>query len=142
MLYGSEIWGYEYSHVIEQVQLEYCKKFLGVRGDTINCAALGECGRRPLAVHYMSKCVKYWLKLIQMPVNRYPHVCYNMLKSYDDSRKISWATHVKMLLYKYGFGHVWLSQGVGDEIMFLKKFKQRLSDCFAQDWHHDITASQ
>ena len=141
LLYGSEIWGYEYSHVIEQVQLEYCKKILGVRGNTINCAALGECGRRPLAVHYMSKCVKYWLKLIQMPVNRYPHVCYNMLRSYDDSGKISWATHVKMLLYKYGFGHVWLSQGVGDEIMFLKNFKQRLSDCFAQDWHHDITAS-
>ena len=77
----------------------------------------------------------------KMSVNRYLHVCYNMLKSYDDSGKISWATHVKMLLYKYGFGHVWLSQGVGDEIMFLKKFKQRLSDCFAQDWHHDITAS-
>ena len=25
LLYGSEIRGYEYSHVIEQVQLEYCK---------------------------------------------------------------------------------------------------------------------
>ena len=90
----------------------------------------------------MSKCVEYWLKLIQMPVNRYAHVCYNMLKSYDDSRKITWATHVEMLLYKHGFGHVWLLQGVGDETMFFKKkFQQRLSDCFAQDWHHDITAS-
>ena len=109
LLHGSEI---------EQVQLEYCKKILGARGYTINCAALCECGRRPLAVHYMNKCVKYWLKFIQMPVNRYPHVCYNMLRSYDDSGKISWATHGKMLLYKYGFGHVWLSQDVGDEIMF------------------------
>ena len=120
LLYGSVIWSYKYSHVIEQVQLEYCKKKSGVRGKTINCAALGECGRPPPAVHYMSKCVKYWLKLIHMPVNRYPHVCYNMLRSYDDSGKISWATHVKMLLCKYGFGHVWLSQGVGDEIIFKK----------------------
>ena len=140
LLYGSEICGYEYSPVIEQVQLEYCKKKLGVRGNTINCAVLSECGRRPLAVHYISKCVKYWLKLIQMPVNRYPHVCYNILKSYDDSGKITWATHVKMLLYKYGLGHVWLSQGVGDKKK-KKKFKQRLSDCFSQDWHHYITAS-
>ena len=45
LLYGSEIWGYEYSHVIEQVQLEYCKKILGVRGNTLNCAVQGECGR-------------------------------------------------------------------------------------------------
>ena len=52
-------------------------------------------------------------------MNRYPHVCYNMLRSYDDSGKITWAQHVKMLLYKYGFGHVSLSEGVGDENMFL-----------------------
>ena len=70
----------------------------------------------------MSKCVKYWLKLIQMPVNRYPHVCYNMSRSYDDSGTITWATHVKMLLHKYGFGHVRLLQGVGDETMFFLNF--------------------
>ena len=121
LFYESEICEYEYSHVIEQVQLEYCKKKLGVGGNTINCAVLGECGRRPLAVHYMKKCVKYWLKLIQMPVNRYPHICYNMLRSYHDSGKITWATHVKMLLYKYGFGHVWLSQGVVMKQCFKKK---------------------
>ena len=142
LLYGSEIWGYEYSQVIEQVQLEYCKTILGVRGKTIHCAVLGECGRRPLVVHYMSKCVLYWLKLIQMPMNCYPHVCHNMLRSYDDSGKITWATHVKMLLYKYGFGHVWSSQGVGDEPkFFFLIFKHRLSEYFAHDWHHDITAS-
>ena len=48
LLYGSKIWGYEYSHFTEQVQLEYCREVLGVRGNTINCAVLGECGRRPL----------------------------------------------------------------------------------------------
>ena len=62
-----------------------------------------EFGRRPLAVHYMSKCGKYWLK--QMHVNRDPHVYYNMLRSNDDSGEITWATHVRILLYKYGFGH-------------------------------------
>ena len=78
---------------------------------------------------------------ISWSVNRYPYVCYNMLRWYDDSGKITWATHVKMLLYKYGFGHVRLSQGVGDETMSWKNLKQRLSDCFAQAWHHGITAS-
>ena len=50
-----------------------------------------------------------------MPVNRYPHGCYNILRSYDNSGIITWATHIKMLLHKYGVGHVWLSQGIGDE---------------------------
>ena len=72
---------------------------------------LGEySGRRPLAVHHMSKCVKYWLKHIQLPVNRYPHVCYNLSRSYDDSGKITWATHVKMLLYKYGLGMLFIAR--------------------------------
>ena len=95
----------------------------------------------PFAVHYMSKCVKCWLKLTQKPGNRYPYVYYNMLRSYDDSGRITWATHVKMLLYKYGIGHFWLSQGFGDETMSLKEFKPRFSDCFVQDLHHDKTVS-
>ena len=139
LLYGSTIRGYEFSHVIEQVQLEYCKQILGVRGNTIKCAVLGECGRRPLAVHYMSKCVKYWLKLIQMPVNRYLHVCYNMSMSYDDSGKITWATHVKMLLYKYGLDMLVITRCWCSKNVFF--FKQKILDCFAQDWPHDITAS-
>ena len=65
------------------------------------------------------------------------------VRSYDDSGKVTWTTNVKILLYKSGFGHVWLSQGVGlgDETMFLKFFKQRLSDCFTHEWHRDITSS-
>ena len=35
--------------------------------------------------------------------------------------------HVKKLLYKYCFGHVWFLQGVGDETLIWKFFKQRLS---------------
>lgn len=56
---------------------------------------LGECGRLPLCITYMSNCVKNWFKLIQMDNNRYPERCYYMLKSLDDVGRINWATNVK-----------------------------------------------
>ena len=38
-------------------------------------------------------------------------------------------------LYRYGFGHVWLNQGVGDPIRFIKEFYQRICDCATQEWN-------
>ena len=45
------------------------------------------------------------------------------------SGKITCATQVKNLLYKYGFGYVWEANTVGDMNVFIKMFKQRLIDC-------------
>ena len=80
----------------------------------------------------MSRCIKYWVRILQMPDHRYPKQCYIMLKSLSDAGKITWATQVKNLLYKYGFGYVWEANTVGDMNVFIKKFKQRLIDCCQQ----------
>ena len=138
LLYGSEIWGYEFSPVIENVQTSYLKKLIGVNKSTSNCAVLGECGRLPLAVYYMTNCIKYWIKLIKMPDARYPKACYNMLKAYDDQGKVTWATHIRELLAKYGFRYVWMSQEIGDDVLFIEIFKRRLVDCYTQNWNSDV----
>ena len=39
------------------------------------------------------------------------------------------------ILYKYGFGYTWLMQDVGNKHIFLSAFKQRVNDCFQQEWH-------
>ena len=64
-----------------------------------------------------------------------------MLKSIDDSSRTTWASHVRTLLFTYGFGFVWLSQEVGDDHIFLSQFKQRVSDCMTQSWHGQLSSS-
>ena len=54
LCYGSEVWGTEYSDVIESVQLNFCKYFLGVNNSVNNAVAIGECGRLPLCVTYIT----------------------------------------------------------------------------------------
>jgi len=141
LVYGSQIWGHTYSPEIEQIQLQFCKYYLGVNSSVNNSMVLGECGRLPLCVYYHTICIKYWCKLLYMSSSRYPRNCYKMLMSLDDIGRKTWVSQVKQLLFKYGFGIVWISQDVGDPGLFLRQFKQRVTDCMTQSWHEDINNS-
>ena len=48
---------------------------------------------------------------------------------------------MRYLLCRYGFGYVWLSQGVGDTISFIRIFKERLKDNLLQEWYSDVNES-
>ena len=46
------------------------------------------------------------------------------------------------MLLQYGFGDVWMWQGVGDESLFLESFVQCVKDCYKQERHsssHDMS---
>ena len=134
LLYGSEIWGFEVSDTIENVQNTFCKRFLKLPRNTFHEVARGECGRYPLYVDYYCRCIKYWIKLIRMSSTRYPKKCYKMLRNLDETGRITWASKVRELLFRNGFGYVWVVEDVGDLNLFMKAFKQRLIDCCKQDW--------
>ncbi|KAK6191078.1 hypothetical protein SNE40_002826 [Patella caerulea] len=83
LTYGCEIWGFVDIKNIENVHLNFCKFILHVNSRTSHAAVYGELGREPIYITYMSKLIKYWLKLLEMPTDRYPKACYNMLLSLD-----------------------------------------------------------
>lgn len=139
--YGAELWGYEICQPIENVQNKFCKRLLKVSSSACNVAVLGELGRYPLSVCYMKRCIVYWLKILQMDDTRYPKACYRMLYNLDSAGRISWVTHVKHLLFKYGFGYVWIAQEVGNDLNFVSMFCQRLKDCAFQEWKSAISSS-
>ena len=59
----------------------------------------------------------------------------------NSPEKPSWAKSVKLLKESLGFDHVWIEQGMGDVYMFLRVFKQRLTDNFIQGWNEQISNS-
>ena len=138
LTYCSEVWGHTSSQTVENVHLKFCKRLLSVGLCTSNAAVYGELGRFPLHIIYMVNLIKYWLKITQMPMSRYPKSCYIMLYKLDEGGRTTWATYVKMLLNNYGFSHVWLEQGVSNVPLFVEIFKQRLKDCWVQKWNSDI----
>ena len=125
LLYSAEVWGFAVADNIERVQTDFCKFVLKVPSQTCNKAVLGETGRYPMYTVYFKRCIKYWLKLLHMPNSRYPKACYRMLLTLDQHGRNNWATSVKNLLYRYGFGDVWEEQGVGNRIVFFKRVHRK-----------------
>ena len=58
-------------------------------------------------VHYMTKCIKYWLKLLSMEPGRYPKECYKMLLNFDSVGRKTWATDIRYILYSNGLWDAW-----------------------------------
>ena len=85
LCYGSEIWGTKHIETIEWVQNTFCKFLLGVKYKTSKAAALGECGRLPMAAVYIPKCINYWIRLTQITDSRYPKNIYATLYRLDVS---------------------------------------------------------
>ena len=53
-----------------------------------------------------------------------------MLKVMNERCSITWASHNRCLLEKYGFSFVRISQGVGDVDRFMEMFKTKLQEHF------------
>ena len=75
-----------------------------------------------------------------MENHRYPKKCYLMLLHLDERGSSTWASYVKNIIFSYGFGHVWLNQGVGNEGHFIEIFKQRVYDMAQQKWCADVNS--
>ena len=123
------------------MHLDFCKRHLDLNRSTNNTVFLGECGRFALCVSYMSNCIKYICKLLNMPNSMYQKQCYVMLKHKDESGRTNWASKVKELLFKYGFGFAWVTQEIGDVPNFINLFRQRLTDNCSQEWRDSINTS-
>ena len=139
LTYGAEIWGISPNQeVIERVHLAAMKRFLGVNQRAPRHLIYGELGRYPLSVTTNVKCIKFWLRVVNMDNVRYPKKAYKMLMELQRQNYTTWACAVRNTLYKFGFGIVWETQGVGNVKSFIALFKQRLVDCFTQDWHRGL----
>ena len=98
MLYGSELWGLKHPQCRESLQIYACKRFLNVNKTACNDAILGDTGRFPMYIFSSKRCIKYWLQLLDLPRNRYPRLCYEMLMYFDNLGFNNWANDVRLNL--------------------------------------------
>ena len=134
MLYGAELWGLQYMHCVEQLQIYACKRLLSVRTNSCNLSILGDTGRFPVQIISSKRCIKYWLRILKMPRTRYVKLCYEMLLHLDNLGYSNWVTAVRLNLSSNGYGYIWENQHVDNEKNFLYHYTQRLKDQYIQKW--------
>jgi hypothetical protein len=113
LLYACEIWGFEHRPLVHLIQITFCRYMISVGIRTSNLACLDECGRKPLQVLYLTRCITYRIKFVRNHT--------------DNKYTNNWAIKIRTLLYNYGFGDVWTHQWVGNIEVFLHEFEQRVS---------------
>ena len=101
-------------------------------------AALGECGRFPMYITQYTKCIKYWLQVIQLPEHRYPKQIYNMLLEQDRAGRVNWVSHIKAILGRYGYQEIWQQQVVGSSKPFLQELKVKMQQEFKDKWERNL----
>ena len=101
----------------------------------------GDTARYPLYINAYVRTVRYWLKITRICETRLPYKAYLMLLHLDEQGKTNWVTKVCLALFRSGFGYVWQNKGVQAINMFMRCFRQRLTDNRWQDWKSRIDAS-
>ena len=138
LLYGAEIWGCNTHKCIETVHTKFLKYVLGLPLSAPNASVLGECGRYPIRIQAVLRSVKYWLKLNSLENDRLPKAALNVQLKLDERNKTCWITGIKDLLFRYGFGIVYIQGQVGDIRMFLMELKERLCKHQYSVWLNEI----
>ncbi|RUM93187.1 MAG: hypothetical protein DSZ28_08770, partial [Thiothrix sp.] len=142
LLYGSELWGLNSHDSVEKAHLIACKRFLNLDIRTPNCMIYGDLGRYPIIVNSTVRSIKYWLKLSSLSQDRLPKQAYGMLMNTKLPGELNWASSVKNCLCKLGFAYVWENGGVQNKNVFLSCLKQRIRDCYHQEWHSKLESSE
>ena len=65
-----------------------------------------------------------------------------MLLHLQENGKKTWTFRVMQLICTIGFGEVWFRQGVGDVVVFLRCFSQRLLEQYTQEWASEIETKE
>ena len=65
-----------------------------------------------------------------------------MMWNYCNNGRTNWASEVKKLLYRYGFGYAWDNQETLENDVFLDEFKIRDFDNYKQVWSTSMSICQ
>lgn len=138
--YACPVWGFTKSKELERVHLKYCKTILGVKLSTSNVSVYGELGRYPLFIIRYTHIIKYWFKLLNTD-NIILKCIYENARDKCENGTNNWPCKIKKLLAVLGFAEIW---NFPDSVLlkqFLPVFKQRLIDCYLQEWRADVSSN-
>ena len=145
LLYACEVWDISRLANIETAHLLACQRLLSVSDKTPNHMVYGEMGRYPLYIDNTVSSLRYWFKLIKMPMTRFPKQALIKLKNSLDTnttrKNRNSAGGINDCLESYSFHDGWTDGTVENGKGFLLVFKQRMIERFKREWFTKMSES-
>ena len=109
LLYGSEVWGFSCTEMLEIFHRNFLKKRLHLRPSTSNCMVYGELGVLPIQVAIDKRIIGYWFRLLSKHHSAYSYCIYRMALTLfsNDLYKTHWICKVKIILDNCGLSYMW-----------------------------------
>ena len=84
LLYGSEVWGYEDTKLLDRVQVKFCKYLLRIPNRTPNVMVMGELGRYSLQIDVALRMLSFWNRVRRGKIEKWSYIFYNITKEHLD----------------------------------------------------------
>ena len=136
LLYGSEVWRYESSVLLDRYKLQYCKRILGLKNLPIIVWFM-------VSVSIKNRILNYWWKLVNSNKGRICNIVYTTAFSHYSKHDsvLPWLTFVHSTLDSLGMSYVWNDQVVESPSIFKNKIKTLLKDQVVQNWDSSVNNS-
>ena len=107
LIYGYEIWGYEYLQVCERIHFKF-----SVKRSTPSFIVYGETGCFPIYVNVYCTMISRWAKLLWGCDNNIVYVSYKILFIWNpiDTVKNPWLECIHRILNMCGLSNIWQQQ--------------------------------
>lgn len=136
--YGSPIWSANNIFDLEKCFCFFVKKLFTLSRNIPGYILRLELGQAPLAVTLVKLLLKYWIKLLKLPDDRYTKICYQKLFSnttFTSNPEYNWALSVKNIFQNLGFNFIWASQNPDLASYYLPMMLQTCRDqCLQRDF--------
>ena len=116
---------------IENVQLRFLKRLLGVNNKTMNAIIYNEFGIYPLYVKRQIAMLRYWCVLLNSE-NCIVKELYNQMYIKCNT-SVNWASQIKSLLDSIGMSYIWYNQNVNNMNSFICEASCKIKDIFKQN---------
>lgn len=140
-LYASQIWGLRYMDKMEELQMYFFKRLLGVERTVPGYLVRLETASPPFSLRVIKQAIKYWIKLMLMEEERYPRLCLEaMYKEWSDGNYNStynWVAQLHLCLQRLGFANFCKMDNIADMYAEIPHILTRIIDMKRQE---DISA--
>ena len=143
LLYGSEVWGYQNTQILENLHNEFLRNILNLRKSTPIYMLHTELGRWPLQINIKKRMIGYWISIINGKQSKLSKLLYNILLNEFNAGiyEHKWIKCIKEILISVGKYNLFSSEFINNPKAVIFSIGQTLLDLYIQDWNNRISES-
>ena len=142
-LNGCEIWGFENSHIIENLHNDFLRQIINLRKNTPIYMLHAELGRHPIQINIKSRMIGFWLSIVNGKESKLSKLLYSiMLKEHEKgSYNFKWTHCINDILVAVGRPDLFKTEPVNNINSVKMDISRTLSDLYIWEWNEKANVS-